>query len=463
MSVEPVPEDPSLPGRLLNGPLVLRPFARFLSTANQEIDCPHMQLETFSGIRPPVFEGSGRLILEGTQNFRFQIQGQPRDLKLALDSMRANSEYPENRQNWLRLTCTDYTGIHWNAGWVGPRVNRSNELGWLVSGEFSGLTTDVRQEAPISGVELGYFPAPDVPFSEQISTTTQLGEHKMEWRAAGGRHRLAVLGSEIEVGTQPWADGLWMAATSSDALQHPYLENWLSEPLRALRGKLIYPRLVARRFDDGRAFVSIRAAPALEQTFGGCAAVLRNRRPAEFWEFYTRYLTYVAEHRDKTGSPNFEANTLTRLHDEVIQARRAGSSWVIALTVASAVEGVLKAFPDFEEVVPEFTPADLAPIAALIPNLEDTRVRKALQGFVDRKPQPSAGGYLRRLQQTGQISKDSVDAWRYVRNKVVHGNLFDPWGDEDQVERVKELLKLFYDVTAIAIGYSQVPSTTGAS
>jgi hypothetical protein len=36
--------------------------------------------------------------------------------------------------------------------------------------------------------------------------------------------------------------------------------------------------------------------------------------------------------------------------------------------------------------------AALVGVACAIPNLEDTRVRKALQGFVDRKPQPSAGG-----------------------------------------------------------------------
>lgn len=457
MTHAPSSQDPSEPGRPLNGPLVLRPFARFLSTANQEIACPHMRLESISGHRPPIFEGSGRLILEGTQTFRFEMQTRPQDLNTALQAINANTERPDLQKNWLRLVCTDYSGVAWNAGYVGPRVSQSHELGWQLSGEFSGLTTDVQQKAPVSGVELAYSPAPEVPFSERITTTTRLGEHEMEWRASGGRHRMTVLGSDIEIGTLSWADGLWLAARSSEALSHPYLENWLSEPLRALRGKLIYPRLVARKFDDGRAFVSVRPSPSLDQSFGGCAALLRSRMPSEFWDFYARYLTYVAEHRDKTGSPNFEANTLTRLHDEVIQARRAGSPWVIALTVASAVEGVLKTFPDFENVNPEFTSEDLAPIVALLPNLEDKRVRGALQAFVDRKPMPSAGGYLRRLQAAGSISKVSVAAWRDVRHKVMHGNLFDPWGMENEDERLKQLLKLFYDVTAIAIGYASVP------
>jgi len=444
--------------RPLDGDLVLRPFSRFLTTQDLEIACPQMRLEPFFDHQPPVFEGSGRILLQGTQGFKFEMQTRPADLAVAIDAIRANAERPDLRENWLRLKCTDYSGIEWNAGWVGPRVRESNALGWQLSGECSGLMTIVQQEPALSGVELAYSPAPDVPFSEHFAMTTRLGDAELSRSASGGRHRMSVLGCDIEIGTLSWADGLWVAASSSDALTHPYLENWLSEPLRALRGKLIYPRLVARKFDDGRTFVSICRSPSLKQSFGGCAAALRNRSSAEFWKFYERYLTYVAQHRDKSGTPNFEANVLTRLHDEVIQARQAGSPWVIALTVASAIEGVLKTFPDFASVSPSFTEDDLAPIAILIPTLEDEALREYVQGFVDYEPKPSAGGYLRRLETSKLVSKESAKAWRDVRHKVMHGNLFEPWGSEGEDERLRQLLKLFYGVTAIAIGY-----TTGAA
>lgn len=46
-----------------------------------------------------------------------------------------------------------------------------------------------------------------------------------------------------------------------------------------------------------------------------------------FWETFRRLLAYVAGARNERGDPNFEANKLTDLYVEVIQAA-CGSRWV---------------------------------------------------------------------------------------------------------------------------------------
>jgi len=264
---------------------------------------------------------------------------------------------------------------------------------------------------------------------------------------------MEVLGSVVEAMTQPWSSELWICANTSEDLRHPYLENWLSEPLRALRGQLIYPRLVARNFEDGRAAVWVRPAPPLRTTLGGCASQLRNRSPAEFWSFYERYLTYVARHRNADGHPEFEANELTRLHDEVIQARMAGSHWVIALCVASAVEGLVKLDPTFTSTPPDFTTEELAPAHKAISTLEQAALRDRLKNSVSLLSRASVAKYLAQMERDGRITKAQLEAWRKVRNQVAHGNLFEPWGTREEHERLVRLIELFYRLTSVRIGY----------
>lgn len=368
-------------------------------------------------------------------------------------ALRDCADEPDGRTSAMRLRGIDYTGTEWNAGWVRPRLGGIHGDHFQLFGESGALSTHVHQEEPKSGVELAYSPTPDVPFTEIMKTTAHLGDTQIGWRTSGGRHRMEVLGSIIEAMTQPWSEELWICASTSEELRHPYLENWLSEPLRALRGQLVYPRLVARNFEDGRAAVWVRPAPSLRASLGGCASQLRSRSPAEFWSFYEIYLTYVARHRNADGHPEFEANDLTRLHDEVIQARMAGSHWVIALTVASAVEGLVKLDPGFKSAPPDFTAEELALPQKLISELEHGALRDRLTNSVALLGRASVAKYLSQMQREGRISRSQLEAWKKVRNQVAHGNLFEPWGTREEHERLASLIELFYRLTGVRIGY----------
>lgn len=358
----------------------------------------------------------------------------------------------------MRLRCIDYQGREWNGGWVRPRLAESHADHYQLYGECLSILTDVRHNDEVGGVELAFSPSPEVPFSEVMTNTIRVGEEELGWRTQGGKHRMELLGTEITATTQPWRDELWICARTSNQLNHPYIENWLSEPLRALRGQLIYPRLVARKFADGRAIVWVRTSPALSRSMGGCASQLKNRSATEFWAFYASYLTYVAWHRNADGHPGFEANELTRLHDEVIQARASGSPWVIALCVASAIEGLIKLDPAFTSTPADFMGGDLEPLKAFASTVSPKRLGERLTSWLAALHQPSAARYLAQLKENGLVTRVQLDAWRKVRNQVAHGNLFEPWGTTEEHQQLVALVNLFYRLTALRVGYGAEPS-----
>lgn len=431
----------------------LTSFEWLLQPTEHVIQCPRMFLDGWHDHQPPIFEGSGRFTLRNSTEIHFEFDAKARTQTEGMRALRHCAEEPDDRTSAMRLRGVDYNGTEWNAGWVRPHLGEIQGDYLQLFGESGVLCTHVQQKEPKSGVELAYSPTPEVPFTEVIRTTAHLGETQLGWRTSGGKHRMEILGSVIEVMTQPWSSELWICAGTSEYLHHPYLENWLSEPLRALRGQLIYPRLVARNFEDGRAAVWVRPAPSLQTTLGGCASQLRNRSPVEFWSFYELYLMYVARHRNADGHPEFEANDLTRLHDEVIQARMAGSHWVIALCVASAVEGLVKLDPGFASTPPDFTTEELASAQKAISEFENDALRDRLKNSVALLGHASVAKYLSQVKRDGRISKSQLDAWKKVRNQVAHGNLFEPWGTREEHERLVDLIQLFYRLTSIRIGY----------
>ena len=438
--------DPSTMRRTLSS------FTWLLAGDKKKIECPRIYLDGWFDGAPPVFEGSGTLMVSGTTDFSFHMHARPHQEVDAMNALRLASEQRYDPKTAFRLRAVDYSGTEWNGGWVRPGLGELQSGYWQLVGVSDGLSTVVQQTIPTSGVELVYSPAPDLPFSESI-TTAHIGDTEIGSRTSGGRHSFNVLGSDIEVSTEPWSNELWVIASANADLNHPYLENWLSEPLRALRGQLIFPRLVARNFADGRAFVSLRQAPTLRGSLGGCATQLRAKSAPEFWEFYERYLTYIARHRAKDGHPEFEANPMTRFHEEVIQAHLAGSHWVLALCVASAIEGIVRLGLDFKATLSEFSAEEVSPVERFLKELKLDSLRDKLNSMVAQLGKPSVARYLSNLAAVGHVDKDHVAAWKRIRNRVAHGNLFEPWGTQDEDAQLVKLVELLYRLTALRIVY----------
>lgn len=241
-----------------------------LTALPSRMECPEMRLLSAHDHEPPVFEGPGYIDILSATEIEFTMFATPRDVGDATRRLRKLQEDPYDNANHFRLQALDYDGTDWACGWTAPRLKGMPKVGFPLTGELNSLVTQATGHwvASESSVELVFSPRLDLPMLLNMVTTTTIDGEEIERKVSAGRHTLNVLGSEITFFHPPSEKSLWIKATTSGALSHPYLENWLSEPLRILLGQLIYPRLVARNFGNGSAQVWLRPSPRRDSGFG---------------------------------------------------------------------------------------------------------------------------------------------------------------------------------------------------
>ncbi|MBL8860749.1 MAG: hypothetical protein JNK02_01960 [Planctomycetes bacterium] len=429
-----------------------------LTSSPCTIECAEMTLLSAHDHEPPVFEGSGRIEIRSTTSITYVMHATARDSGEAFRRICASDQNPYDVQHQFRLRATDYDGVEWNGGWTQPTFQGIPKVGWPLTGQLHGLTT-VATGAWVSSepsVELLFVHPMHLPMAETMKTVSVIGDDEIQRQWSAGRQHVRVLDTDIHVSRSPGSAATWLTAKVSEKLQHPYAENWLSEPLRVLLGQLVYPRLVARNFGDGRAFVSIRPSPLLNRN-PRLASIVRGDALGEgdrFWHFYAAYLTYIAQIRGRDGHPQWEINPVTRFYEEVIQASQ-GSPWVTCLTFASAVEGVAKLLmtPSNGAGTPEASPALRDLIAHIESWTGDRDLRGRAIGSVKRFEQPTVARFLRDAVQRGIIEHPQVRAWGEVRNEVMHGNLTESWPENELKEKINQLSGLLHRLTKALVGH----------
>jgi hypothetical protein len=415
------------------------------------IECPHMSLCGFPDHEPPIFEGSGHIEIKRRDLIGFKMHAVPRDGTDALRKLIASLSYPYDIEAQLRLFATDYGGIEWACGWTSPQIETRSKDRWLLSGILNGLTTHLSGDrvSKISSAELVFCPSPYVPLGEPLIQTALVGSEEVSRKISGGRHKGTVLGAEIKIMKEAWTDNLWIISTTSPEFQHPYIENWLSEPLGVLCGEFVYPRLTARNFGDGSAFVQIRPSPVLPGRVPGYATqFLGQGNPTErFWVFYTRYLLYVAKWKSPDGSLGFESNKITRFYQEIMQAAQ-GSRWMLSLSLASAVEGIVRILADPKEMISDFPTQDVDSIGKHVEAWNGLpEIRQRVLSAVSDLYKRTISSYLDKLARQNVISGDHRQAWNHIRNQVMHGSLGEPWSSKSVDDKIEKLLELVHILT----------------
>lgn len=385
-----------------------------LTALPSRLECPEMRLLSAHDHEPPVFAGPGYIDILSATEIEFTMFATPRDVGDAMRRLRQLQEDPYDNANHFHLRALDYDGTDWNCGRTAPRLKGMPQVGFPLTGVLQGMTTVAKGTwvATESSVELVFQPSIDLPMSSRMVTVTTIDEEEIERRYSAGRTKLQVLGSEITFFHPPSEKSLWIKATTSDPLSHPYLERWLSEPLRILLGQLAFPRLCARNFGNGEAFVSLLLSP--RRFPGSSIAALLEQHPLgageELWDLYAALLTLIASARDANGHPSLETHAVTRFYEEVIQANQ-GSRWVLCMTLASSVEGLVR--------------------------------------LLDGQPTGSlpVENRLKDLEKQGVITNQERVAWRDVRHAVMHGQLVSPWSTRDEDQRILDLAELLRRLT----------------
>jgi hypothetical protein len=267
---------------------------------------------------------------------------------------------------------------------------------------------------------------------------------------------LSVNGADLVLTLDVNADLLTVYAAASDVFRPAFAENQLGEPLRILFGQPIYPRFVLRRSSTW-SMGWVRPSPSWSPDSDACALwqsadQLTNREG--FWDTLRRLLSYVVTPRDAQGHPNWEANRLTDLYGEVIQAAR-GSRWVWALTYASAAEGIVDMLGLEGARRVDMDEAAIADLAKAIEQFKeyidkwdgDPRPVQPAKNAADRMLRTTAAIALRHLKAQGWVTKDELDAWDRLRNKVMHGKLVSPYSSAEDDRLLLNLSGLLHALT----------------
>ena len=430
--------------------LTLDRWREFLATPKTLV-LPRMELIGFDHT-PPIVVGSGEIQMNSPHEFAFNLTGTPSDIGYALkeiNRLREDIYAPAAR---FRLSGTDDKGVNWMGGWTVPRVDMIQN-GWTFAGELQALSVEDQSETVShdAGAEAIFPLRVGDPMTIHLARYVR---NDLPGQDASREYEFETLGSKIHFVYEPGST-LLITASQSAEFGPPYAENWLAEPLRILFGQPIYPRLVSRNFGDGRAFVSIRQSPPILPSARWLALWQMpdewSKDNAAFWSSYAGLLSLIARDRDESGDPNFEANKITRLYDECIQASRV-TRWVWALTIASAIEALGKRLDkrrggpsQSNAQPPSGTEKAITALASHIGAWDGDEALKKIAVEALRRP-PSRGA-RRILRESGVVTAAQLAAWTEIRNSVMHGGMISPYSTKEEDEKLLLLADMLHGLT----------------
>lgn len=417
--------------RLLRGPIT--------------IECPYMEILGHDH-EPPIFTGPGHIKIAADTQISFFMHGTPRDDSGAFRRLVQAQEKPYEIRHQFRVKAIGYDGTDWSGGWTKLVLGEARGNVWQLFGPIRSLHTDTEGfgVSDKSSVELVYDCPLRLPIPMNMTKAVYRDDKEVFWSRTPGTKTVEVVDTTIEFYCSAEREHVWAVADTSATFPHPYLENWISEPLNLLLGEVVYPRLYARNFGNGKAFIVLGSSsgpPANSLT-----ANILSEDPLgageRFWNLYRDILTVIAMAKDSNCHSNFEAHPLTRYYWEIIQATR-GTNWVLCMTLASVVEGIVKMMFSEAERKSDWPEADIDNLKHTVTNWkgsDDLRsvVINYLGGFKTKGIAKTLGS----LKHDGTITSEQISAWKRIRNTAMHGGMAIPWPDEEQNGRILSLIEL---------------------
>jgi hypothetical protein len=108
-----------------------------------------------------------------------------------------------------------------------------------------------------------------------------------------------------------------------------------------------------------------------------------------------------------------------------------------------------------EDEKAEMPAAELESIRAVVSAWKgDEQVRSRVLDSIGFMSKSSVAAFLRKLVRRKVIEQRHEDAWKKVRNSVMHGNLVLPWSTQEEDERVIALAEMVHCLTREIAGVS---------
>ncbi|MDP9421376.1 MAG: hypothetical protein M3Q19_00830 [Pseudomonadota bacterium] len=402
-----------------------------------------------------IISGPGRIQVISETDIRFWVYGTAENDGHAFAKITEAQRNPYDHMAQFRVFATDYEGLEWTGGYTQVRFFADTTHAWPLTGELDALTVVAigHWVAKESSVELLLIPPIELPLGEWSETVTRLKNEVVSYSRRPGCQVVKALGTKILFEMDTAGDALWITAKTSEKFTHPQAENWLTEPLRILFGALIYPRLMARNFGDGRSFVTLRPAPAVKRPspMGLLPPFpLPPNDRDQFWKLYAAILTMIVK-SPESERPFLQGHQVTRLYQELAQAER-GSRWVILLTLASTAEALAKSIMRASDRKSEFPKKVLDSMQAHIEAWQtDSGLRDRMLSNLANVRSRSVLAFMRKLAERSVVDLAHVATWRRLRNSVMHGELVEPWSTEEGDQHLQEMIELVHSLTRARI------------
>lgn len=389
---------------------------------------------------PPIIAGAGELRIVSDTEFAYDIRGRPENPGDVLRALRRLRDDPYDGLNRFRLVMRDAAAREWSGGWTVPDVS-TGDAEWRFRGVCDILGV-AAERPPHRGESEARFLIPRD--SRAAILFRRFLPAPAEPRHGPRERVIEVLGTPITFSYDDAQDILTLRAPFAAPFLPPYAENWLGEPLRILFGQLAYPRLLGRHFADGQSNLTLLPSPAWSRDSAWLALWMEDDRLTDaegFFELYGGLLRLVA------AGGAFENHTVTEYYGQAIQAAR-GSRWVVAMTLASSIEGLARLLVPRGTLRPD---ADAEALQSLIDHLNawqgSQRLKDAARSFVGNLDQVAVPRALQTLAQSGVCAPEQVAAWRKVRNSVMHGELISPYSSEEDDRLLVQLADLMRALT----------------
>lgn len=418
------------------------------------IECPEMWIET-STLGKKCFEGYGEISMQTNASFEFVLHGKVGEVDNLFERLKRAQERPDDVQSQFRLRARDYTGTDWNGGYVALNFGSSMYGVRRISGWCNSLLAEASGDrvARTSGVEVIYDRPLRLPVPQNMVTSVQRGGDEIYTSYGFGTKTISAVGTSIEIFHDAQHEAVWGVADTSELFCHPFADSWLGLPFRMLLGEQVYPRLAARNYGEGRAAVWVRRAPGrnAESLVASILEVDPFFAEDQFWALYGQLLEIVARYEGPTGRPSQEAPPLVRFYDEIISAS-SGSHWVLCLSLASAIEGISKLMLSESEMRSSYSDDDLESIKEHVAAWQGNRDLKGrMLNSVEFVRSKGITSSLRFMADEGVISRDHLEAWKTVRNQVMHGSLISPWRDQETDRKMRLLIELLHRVSKVYV------------
>jgi len=408
--------------------------------------------------------GSGIVRLDTFGDFDFGFEGHSTDRQQFCQFTSYQQRNPYEGQARLRLVVVDQSGEEIHCGYTVPEnLSLGEGTDLRCSGSVDGLHLDAPACANV-GTEVLFF----IPEQHWLSTVLAVSFPPPDEHGRSS-HSMELLGSSLEFEYEPQSRSLTISIIGNASFPQTYTEGWLGEPLRMMIGQLIFPRIYVRANPDcAMVMVSQNRLWHHEaDAYSLLEPALTFEKATQFFDMYAEILTFVATARDEEGNPNLERHPLTGFYDELAQAMR-GSRWIMTLILASAVEGVLDLLSpggakdktanlaeinDLKQYIDRWT-GHTTSSKESIASLKDRA-----KGAVSRTAELTAIKRLRLLAAQQMVTREEVNAWEAVRNRVAHGKVFSPFSTAQNDRLIINLMSLFRRLAG-RIALSRNPAST---